>query len=105
MSELRDTGSGRQRVLPQLRRAAGTESTDRRTACPAAAGCAGKKADQGKAGQSDVYEVVSGDNLGKIARKFYGDARRFDIIVNANPQLKGNPDRLRVGMKLVIPKI
>ena len=70
-----------------------------------------KKADAGKpeakkeAVQGDVYEVVAGDSLGKIAQKFYGDARRFDIIVNANGQLKANPDKLRVGMKLVIPKI
>ena len=70
-----------------------------------------KKADDGKTAEKkdavkgEVYEVVAGDNLGKIAKKFYGDARRFDIIVNANEQLKANPDKLRVGMKLVIPKI
>ncbi len=70
-----------------------------------------KKADAGKpeakkeAVKGDVYEVVAGDSLGKIAQKFYGDARRFDIIVNANEQLKADPNKLRVGMKLVIPKI
>ena len=74
---------------------------------------AGKKADAPKSDAAkaaepvngDDYVVVAGDNLGKIAKKFYGDARRFDIIVNANEQLKANPDKLRVGMKLVIPKI
>ena len=53
----------------------------------------------------DEYIVRSGDTLGKIAQKFYGDARRSDVIVKANPALAGNPDVLRIGMKLVIPKI
>ena len=66
---------------------------------------ADKDAVKKEAVKGDVYEVVAGDTLGKIAQQFYGDARRFDIIVNANEQLKANPDKLRVGMKLVIPKI
>ena len=53
----------------------------------------------------DEYIVKSGDTLGKIAQKFYGDARRSDVILKANPALAGNPDVLRIGMKLVIPKI
>ena len=70
----------------------------------------GKKAEAKKAApasevKGDVYEVVAGDSLGKISKHFYGDARRYDIILHANPQLKDNPDKLRVGMKLVIPKI
>ena len=68
----------------------------------------GKKAEAKKAApevKGDVYEVVAGDSLGKISRHFYGDARRYDIILHANPQLKDNPNKLRVGMKLVIPKI
>ena len=66
---------------------------------------AGKPEAKKEAVKGDVYEVVAGDSLGKIAQKFYGDARRFDIIVNANEQLKADPNKLRVGMKLVIPKI
>ncbi len=53
----------------------------------------------------ETYVVAPGDTLGGIARKFYGDARRYDVIVRANPALSGNPNLLRVGMKLVIPKI
>ena len=66
---------------------------------------AGKASATGAAARGDVYEVVAGDSLGKISKLFYGDARRYDIIVHANPQLKNDPDKLRVGMKLVIPKI
>ncbi|MGH7232282.1 MAG: LysM peptidoglycan-binding domain-containing protein, partial [Nitrospiraceae bacterium] len=47
------------------------------------------------------YTVKPGDTLGKIARKFYGDAGRFPLIVAANAI--ANPDKLTVGQELVIP--
>lgn len=50
-----------------------------------------------------TYTVKSGDTLGKIARKFYGDAARFPLIVATNHI--GNPDRLAVGAQLVIPDV
>lgn len=53
----------------------------------------------------EEYVVKPGDNLGRIAQKFYGDARRCDVIVKANPQLESNPNLLKVGMKLTIPRI
>jgi LysM repeat protein len=48
-----------------------------------------------------TYKVQKGDTLGTIARKFYGDAARFPLIVSANHIT--NPDRLAVGQELVIP--
>jgi len=54
---------------------------------------------------SGEYVVKPGDSLGKIAKEFYGDARRYDVIVKANPKLEANPNLLKVGTKLVIPKI
>ena len=62
------------------------------------------KADKAQPVPGEEYVVKSGDTLGKIAQKFYGDARRADVLVRANPQLT-DPNRLRVGAKLVIPKI
>jgi hypothetical protein len=47
------------------------------------------------------YTVLPGDTLGKIARRFYGDASRYPLIVSAN--LIADPDRLVVGQQLVIP--
>jgi hypothetical protein len=47
------------------------------------------------------YKVKKGDTLGTIARKFYGDAARFPLIVSANHIT--NPDRLSVGLELLIP--
>lgn len=48
-----------------------------------------------------IYTVKRGDTLGKIARKFYGNAARFPLIVSANRI--ADPDRLKVGQRLVIP--
>lgn len=50
-----------------------------------------------------TYVVKRGDTLGNIAKKFYGDARRFSLIVSAN--LIANPDQLPVGQELVIPDV
>jgi peptidoglycan LD-endopeptidase CwlK len=50
-----------------------------------------------------TYTVRQGDTLGAIARRFYGATSRFRLIVDANRI--GNPDRLRVGQKLVIPEL
>jgi hypothetical protein len=47
------------------------------------------------------YTVKSGDTLGKIARRFYGDPSRFALIVSANRI--ADPDRLTTGRRLVIP--
>ena len=63
---------------------------------------AAKAADKG--GESE-YVVKPHDTLGGLAQKFYGDARRSDVIIRANPALKKNPNLLKPGMKLVIPKI
>ena len=47
------------------------------------------------------YRVKKGDTLGKIAKRFYGDAARFTLIVAANNL--PDPDRLKVGQELTIP--
>ena len=49
----------------------------------------------------NTYTVRKGDTLGVIARRFYGATSRFSLIVSANRI--ANPDRLRVGQKLMIP--
>ena len=54
---------------------------------------------------STVYEVRSGDTLGKIAQKHYGSARYSNVIFKANSDILKNPNVLRPGMKLIIPKL
>lgn len=57
------------------------------------------------AAETEEYVVQKGDSISKIAKKFYGDGRKFMPIVNANEAiLKGNPNRIYPGMKLVIPQ-
>ena len=50
-----------------------------------------------------VYEVVSGDTLSKIAKKFYGDANKYMKIFDANKDQLKDPDKINVGQKLKIP--
>ncbi len=54
---------------------------------------------------SEIYEVKAGDSLGAIAQRFYGDSRRADLIIRANSDLIRDPNRIRPGMKLMIPKL
>jgi len=50
------------------------------------------------------HEVVSGDTLGAIARKYYGDASKYPKIFDANRDILDNPDRIDVGQKLRVPE-
>ena len=49
-----------------------------------------------------VYTVVAGDNLTKIANKFYGDGD-YEGIYQANKDRMKSPGDLRVGQTLLIP--
>ena len=51
------------------------------------------------------HVVVSGDNLSKIAYRYYGEAALSRHILRANPNtLKGRSD-LKIGQRLVVPAI
>jgi LysM domain-containing protein len=50
-----------------------------------------------------IYEVVAGDTLSKIAKKFYGDANKYMKIFEANKDQLTDPDKIKVGQKLKIP--
>lgn len=47
------------------------------------------------------YTVQPGDNLSKISKHFYGDANKYAVIAKANNL--DDPDKIKVGQKLVIP--
>jgi len=57
------------------------------------------------AGQSSRrHRVHRGETLGSIAQAVYGDKRQWKRVFEANRDLlKGNPDRLREGLVLVLP--
>lgn len=55
------------------------------------------------AGVPTTYTVQSGDTLGRIAQKAYGDARRYPLIQQANNL--ANPSNIWVGQVLIIPAL
>ena len=60
-----------------------------------------------QATSTDVYgyhTVVSGETLSGISKKFLGCANRYMDIFNANKDQLNDPDKIKVGQKLVIPK-
>ena len=50
-----------------------------------------------------IHEVVSGDTLSKIAKKYYGDAGKYMKVFDANKDQLKDPDKIQVGQKLKIP--
>jgi nucleoid-associated protein YgaU len=50
-----------------------------------------------------IYVVAAGDTLSKIAKHAYGDAGQYMKIFNANKDQLSDPDKIKVGQKLVIP--
>ncbi len=53
---------------------------------------------------SRTHVVAKGDTLQKISKKFYGTTKNWKKIYEANRRtLKGGPDSLVVGTKLIIP--
>ncbi len=49
------------------------------------------------------HEVKSGETLGKIAQRYYGDASLYPKIFEANKDVLKDPNMIRVGQKLRIP--
>jgi nucleoid-associated protein YgaU len=52
----------------------------------------------------EYYEIVSGDTLSAIAKRFYGDASQYPRIFEANREVIKHPDKIFVGQKIRIPK-
>ena len=55
--------------------------------------------------ESQWHTVVSGDNLSKIAKKFYGDANKYPVIFEANKPMLKHPDKIYPGQLLRIPPL
>lgn len=50
------------------------------------------------------YEVKKGDSLSKIAKAHYGDAKKFNVIFEANTPMLKDPDLIYPGQMLRIPR-
>lgn len=57
-----------------------------------------------KAAAPRTYTVLAGDNLSKIAKKFYGDANKWKKIFEANKDTIKNPDLIKIGQVLRVPE-
>ncbi len=53
---------------------------------------------------AEFYTVKSGDSLSKIAKQFYGDAKKYPLIFEANKPMLTDPNKIYPGQTLRIPK-
>ncbi len=51
----------------------------------------------------EYYEIVSGDTLGGIAKKYYGSAGKYMRIFEANSGVISDPNKIYPGQKIRIP--
>ncbi|HOB67429.1 peptidoglycan-binding protein LysM [Ottowia sp.] len=54
---------------------------------------------------SQYHDVVSGDTLSAIAKKYYGDANKYNTIFEANKPMLSDPNKIYPGQKLRIPAL
>jgi nucleoid-associated protein YgaU len=57
------------------------------------------------AAPTQFHTVVPGDNLWKIAEKYYGSGAKNDAIFQANTPMLKSPDKIYPGQVLVIPAV
>lgn len=55
------------------------------------------------AAMAQFHTVVSGDNLSKIAKEYYGNASKYPVIFEANKPMLEHPDKIYPGQVLRIP--
>lgn len=51
----------------------------------------------------EFYEIVSGDTLGAIAKRYYGNASKYTKIFEANRDILSDPNKIYPGQKIRIP--
>jgi len=52
----------------------------------------------------EYYEIQKGDSLWKIAKTFYGDGNKYNLIFEANKEVIKDPDLIYPGQMIRIPK-
>lgn len=55
-------------------------------------------------GNFRIHKVQSKEDLCKIAKKYYGDASKWNVIFNANRDKIQDQNSLKIGMDLIIPE-
>ena len=54
--------------------------------------------------KDEFYEIVSGDTLGAVAKKFYGKSSAYMKIFEANRDIISDPNKIYPGQKIRIPR-
>jgi LysM repeat protein len=104
-----DSMDAKGRVMVEFNRLVDTENTINRVQIPdaqkaPAAAPPASQAAPAMAGSETIYIVQPGDTLGALAQRFYGKAGMYPKIFEANRDILSNPDLIKVGQKLKIPK-
>lgn len=55
--------------------------------------------------EAQFHTVIKGDTLGKIAKKYYGNAMKYPLIFEANKPMLTDPDKIYPGQVLRIPSL
>jgi nucleoid-associated protein YgaU len=55
--------------------------------------------------EAKYHTVVKGDWLSKIAKEYYGDANKYNVIFEANKPMLKDPDEIYPGQVLRIPNL
>ena len=97
-----DTMEIKGRVMAEFNRLVVTENTLNRIRVPEAQAVPPAAP---QTPEPDIYEVKPGDTLGAIAQRFYGKASLYPKIFEANRDILSNPDLIKAGQKLKIPKL
>lgn len=53
--------------------------------------------------KAEIYEIVSGDTLGGIAKRYFGKASAYMRIFEANKDIISDPNKIYPGQKIRIP--
>jgi LysM repeat protein len=95
-----DSLDAKGRIMAEFNKMVVTENTINRIRIPEAPAAPPAAA----AAPETLYDVKPGDTLSAIAQRFYGKASLYPKIFDANRDILSNPDLIKVGQKLKIPK-
>ncbi len=57
------------------------------------------------AARARTHVVTTGESLRKIALEYYGDAKKWRVIYEANLSRIIDPKKIKVGQKFIIPHL
>jgi len=93
------------RIMVEFNRMVDTENTLNRIRIPEApAAQPVQSSTPQKTEEETIYVVQKGDTLSALAQRFYGKASLYMKIFEANQDVLSNPNLIKIGQKLRIPK-